>query len=581
MNKIKFKYIHLLCLGLLLLTQACKKDKMDANTDNRTLTVNRANSTARIINFAGYSQVIANGDKLTSFMVQDPRGPDYYKYAGTSYFPTDGRLGKTWNIPQDLFNAQEISQLNFQTFVIEGQGANLPEVNLDIKNDYANPTDYFLMPTAFMDGQPDVVAIKRSISAPSKPDHFKIRIVNLSGEIKNKGFNASGALEDLRGDVSLAYADGNLVSTSTTNVSATQKASEYIELPYGTYQFKVLTPNGRQLPALGSEDYGFTVIDPPTSTIARSLMQSTHLTYAPMQTYQPGGTYTIVVSPQSFNYLINENDEVTFTYQNSFQIITDQTVPVNNTYFRVNAVNAWDNQNVSFRLNGKAFAANIAFGGVGDYANFVNGKSTIDAIDASGKVLATVEQDLRAAQNYTAWLYADQAGTAKMVLVANDLSASIYLNGAQDDATFARRQHKFPFFKRFLNFSADNPYITFTLNNGQPVANGNTGSNSQVGVNMQPGLPLFERPFTIGAYNDNPFELMAYRSKPNVVPGAWANDIPVVKNDAFIANKTLYSKVSRSAPVQEAGIYTVALIGKTNSTNPQTKAKMIIVKHNK
>ncbi|RYG21467.1 MAG: DUF4397 domain-containing protein [Chitinophagaceae bacterium] len=579
MNKIKNKCFNLLCLALVLLTQACKKDKIDAVADNRTLTVNRANSTARVINFAGYSQVIANGDKLTGFIVLDPRGPDYYKYPGTSYFPTNGMLGKTWNIPQDLFNAKETVQLNFQTLV--DQGANLPEVNLDVKNDHGHPTDYFLMPTSFMQGQPAVVPIERGVSAPSKPDHFKIRIINLSGEIINKGFNSSGPLEDLRGDVSLAYADGTLVSAQTNNVSATQKASAYIELPYGTYQFKVLTPNGRQLPALGSEDYNFTLLDPPTSTVPRSLMQSTNLTYAPTQTYQPGGTYTIVVAPQSFNYFINEMAETTFTYQNSFQIISDQTASTNHTYFRANAVNAWDSQNVSFRLNGKPFATDLAFGAVGEYANFVNGKSTIDAVDASGKVLASIEQDLRAAQNYTAWLYADQAGAAKMLMVANDLSASIYNAGTQDDATFTRRQQKFPFFKRFLNFSADNPYITFTLNNGQPVSNANTASNSQVGVNMQPGIPLFESPFTVGIYSDNAFELMAYRSKPNVVPGAWANDIPVLKNDAFITNKNLYSQVSRALPVQEAGIYTVALIGKTSSTNAQTKAKMIIVKHNK
>lgn len=577
MNKIKYKCFNLLCFCLLLLTQACKKDKVDAVTDNRNLTVNRANSTARIINLGGFNQVIANGDSLTNFVVRNPQSPDYYKFPGTSYFPTDGRLGKTWNIPQDLFNAQETVKLDLM--LRNYQASLLGDIKLEVKNDYANPTDYFLMPSVYIDGQPEVVSIKRSVSAPAKPDHFKIRIINLSAEIKTKGNNASGALEDLRGDVSLAYADGTLVSTQTSNVSASQRASDYIELPYGTYQFKVLTPNGRQLPALGSEDYSFTVIDPPTSTISKDLMQSSNLTYAPIQTYQPGGTYTIVVAPQNFNYLINDIGEISTTYQNSFQIISDQTVPLNHTYFRVNSVNAWDSQNVSFRIGGKTMASNLAFGAVGDYANFVHGKQTVEALDASGKVIASLQQELRAMQNYTAWLYADNAGAAKLVLVANDLSGSLYSEGMQDDATFTRIQQKFFFFKRFLNFSADNPYITFTLGNGQPVAKGS--SNSQVGVNMQPGIPLFERPFSVGVYNENAFELLAYRSKPNVVPGSWATDIPVLKNDAFIANKNLYSNVSRTLPIQEAGIFTVALIGKSASASPQTKAKMIIVKHNK
>ena len=137
MNKIK--YIHLLCLGLMLLSQACKKDKVDSITDNRILTENRANSTARIINLGGYNQVIANGDSLTNFVVRSPLSPDYYKYPGTSYFPSDGRLGKTWNIPQDLFNAKETAKLAFM--FKNYQPTQVPDINLEIKNDYAKPTE--------------------------------------------------------------------------------------------------------------------------------------------------------------------------------------------------------------------------------------------------------------------------------------------------------------------------------------------------------------------------------------------------------------------------------------------------------
>ena len=578
MNKIIYRCCYLLCFVLLFTSQSCKKEKIDTVLDNRTLTENRANSNARIINLAGFNQVIANGDSLTNFVVRNPVGPDSYKFPGTSYFPTDGKLGKIWNIPQDLFNAQNVAKLNFTTRLY--QNTLLTDLKLDAKNDYANPTDYFLMPAVFMNGQPDaVIPIKRGVSAPSKPDHFKIRIVNLSGEIKTKGSNSSGALEDLTGSVSLAYSDGTLVDAKTNHISSQQRASEYIELPYGTYQFKVLMEDGRQMASMGSEAYEFTVIDPSTSTIPESLTKSTALTYAPIQTYQPGGIYTILIAPQSFKYLINEIGETTDTYQNSFQIISDNSAAVNNTYFRLQTVNAWQSEKVSFRIGGKTIANNLDFGNIGDYANFVHGIHTVEALDASGKVIATVQQELRAAQNYTAWLYPDQLGAVKLILVANDLSGTNAIQGLQDDATFARTQQKFFFFKRFLNFSTDNPFITFTLSNGQPLAG--VSNNTQVGVNMQPGIPLMERPFAISSYAQTPFELMAYRSRPNVVPGIWADDIPVVKNDTFIANKILYTQAKRPLPVQEAGIYTVALIGKTTGSTATTSARMIIIKHNK
>jgi hypothetical protein len=574
MNKIKYKTLSLLCFGILFLFQACKKDKIDFSSDDRSLTENRVNSTVRIINIGGFNQVIANGDSLTNFQIINPTTGQQFRI--TSYFPSEGKLGKSWYVPQNLFDQQGIAKLDIMTRTYQTEEN---DIELDLKNDYANPTDYFLMPTLHMDGQPAVVPIKRGVTAPSKPDHFKIRIVNLSGTIKNPGNNGSGSLEDLTGSVSLAYADGTLVNTQTNGISSNQKTSEYIELPYGTYQFKLLMEDGRQMPALGSESSEFTILDPPTSTVPRRLMESTNLTYAPIQTYQPGGIYTILIAPQSFKYIVNDLDETANTYQNSFQILNDNSAPVNNTYFRIQGVNSLNTQNVSFKVNGKTISTDAAFGKAGVYANFIQGSHTVEAIDASGKVIATTVGVFRPSQNYSAWLYSDKNGSPKLDIIANDLSGATYTGTELDDATYARNQYRFFFFKRFLNFSPDNPYITFTSSNGQPVAGVN--DSKQVGVNMQPGVPLFEKPFAAQVYTQAPFEIMAYRSNPNVVPGAWANDITVLTNADFIANKKLYENVARKIPVQEAGIYTVALIGKTSDTNPDTKAKMIIIKHNK
>ncbi|WP_316803153.1 hypothetical protein [Pedobacter nototheniae] len=577
MNKINYKFFSLMCFSVMLLFQACKKNKVDFQSDNRLLTENRVNSTARIINVVGYNQVIANGDSLTNFIVRVPNAPNSLQYPGTSYFPANGQLGATWFVPQDLFNAQETAKLDFmiRTYAPAIAG----NLKLDIKNDYNNPTDYFLLPTLVMDGQPEVVPVKRGITAPSKPDHFKIRVVNLSGVIKNPAFNSSGLQENLSGNVSLAYADGTLVNTATNNISAASRTSEYIELPYGTYQFKLLMQDGRQMPALGSGFDAITLIDPPTSTVPVDLMNTTGLTYAPIQTYQPGGIYTILIAPQKFNYPINDIGETASTYQNSFQIISDNSPAANNTYFRVQGVNGLDTKNVGFKLDGKAIANNLGFGAAGPYANFIQGSHTVEAVDASGKTIASVNQVLRPAQNYTAWLYSDQSGAAKLLMVANDLSGTSYL-GAEDDATYSRNQYRYFFFKRFLNLSVGNPYITFTQSNGQPSSNLNDNPNA--GVNLQPGLPLFERPYISNLYTQKVFEIMAYRSKPNVVPGIWANDIEVLKSEAFIADKTLYQKVGRALPVQEPGIYTVGLIGQSgNGSTPANKAKMVIIKHNK
>ncbi|SDK85818.1 protein of unknown function [Pedobacter sp. ok626] len=579
MNKLKYKFLPLFFLMVMILGQACKKDKLNFEADNRVLTDNRVNSTARVINLALYNQVIANGDSLTSFLTPSPTPGTPPKLPGTSYFPGNGYLTKIWNVPQDLFNAQEIVKLDFMTRSYQATLGN--DIKTEVKNDYNNPTDYFLMPTFGMEGQPDVVQIKRGVAAPSKPDHFKIRIVNLSGKIKNPAFNSSGTLEDLTGSVSLAYSDGSFVNPKTNNISSATQTSEYIEVPYGTYQFKVLMQDGRQMPALGSELNQYTILDPPTSTIPKDIMNSTALTYAPIQTYQPGGIYTILIAPQRFNYLINENAETADTYQNSFQVLNDNTAAVNNTYFRIQAANAWGTDAVSFKVDGKTIASDLSFGGSGAYSNFIQGSHTIEAADASGKVIASATQVLRPAQNYTVWLSPDAAGAPKLLVVANDLSGATYSGGpAQEDATYARNQYRYFFFKRFLNLSTGNPYITFTLNNGQSIAGGEDNPNA--GVNLQLGIPLFEHPYVSSSYSQSPYEVMVYRSKPNVVPGVWANDIEVLKNDAFIANKDLYLRPGRALPVHEPGIYTLSLIGQSGTgSTPATKAKMIIIKHNK
>lgn len=569
----------LLLAAVLFTLAACKKEKIDFSYDNRDVTQAQQPSSVRFINLAGFNQLIANGDSLTNFVVRDPDAPGFFEYPGTTNFPKDGRLGRLWTVPLDVFDAQEKAVFDVSTR--NHQGLFDQDFNFTATNSYDNPTDYYLLPSFFVQGIPRVYAAKRDVSSPSKPDHIKVRIINLTGKITNRGSNVNGSLEVLEGAVTLVYADGTPVDQKTTRISASSPVSEYVELPYGSYQFRVLTDDGRQFPAVAAstDTYDYQYIDPPTSTMATGLVETTDHVFAPVQAYLPGGIYTIVVAPREFRFFTTELNESVMTMQNAFDIISDNSAPANRTYFRVQGVNALDARPVSFRLNGKSLPGSLGFGQAGEYTSFVQGSYKVEAVDASGSIIAAVEQELRAAQNYTAWLYPDPSGEKRVLLVANDLSGVTYHGSPTDDASNNRLQSRFPFNKRFLNLSPDNAYITFTGRNGQLSS---PGSEEAPDVNLQPGIPLMQSPYLRGYYTMPAFEVLAYRSAPDVIPGIWAKDIPMLNNNNFIARRALYENVARQLPVQEPGFYTVALIGQSATAAPAAlKAKMMVLKHNK
>ncbi|MBN9382409.1 MAG: DUF4397 domain-containing protein [Chitinophagaceae bacterium] len=558
----------------------CKKMRPDEWKDNRSVTKNRAVSTVRIVNLGDYYQVIANGDSLTNFELLDGQ-TEVIKYKGTDYFPENGRLGSIWQVPQDLFRADGTAALRFGNIGVTGS---LGAPEFVVKDDYKRPMDYYLLPEQ-IEGQPAYVAVERGVTQPSKPDYFKIRVLNLCAKAKYPIAAERGPLENLVGPVTLTYADGTPVGPATSNITLEQRLSDYVELPYGTYQFRILTPDGRQVPGGAPANPIDKLIDPPTSTIAfndQGNIASSRLTFAPVNTYQPGGVYTIVITPYNFSFHASASEEQSGAYQNGFRIITDVSPAVNTTYFRIQGVNALPGSgDLRFRANGQDLASGVPYGQASDYSRLVQDRYTIEAADASGKTLASVQQLLRPGQNYTAWLYPDQQGAAKLVLVANDLSGQFEstTNGPvyPDDNSLGYVKYDFMFDKRFLNLSPDNPYISFTLDNGQLAV------NKGATVNLQPGIAVTEQPYSSGAvFGYRPFQIMAYRSSPTVVPGAWADDIPVLKSSAFVALPGLYEAAGRDVPAQEPGVYTVALIGRTgNGISQPDKAKLILVKHNR
>lgn len=577
------KYTCAKLLSALLLTgvliSSCVKEKEELRSDNRVTNDARKASNIRLVNPIGYNQVVINGDTLTNYVII-PKSPQYpqWEYPGTTYFPSNGRLGSNWAIPRSLLKEDGTAMLK-----VEMNGFQVPLRTLEFKvqEDYSRPMDYYLLTRkedAFViDAPPSVMPIPRSINPSSKADHFKIRVVNMAARLSDQG----AGVENVALPLTLAYADGTTVNAITSNIAPGQY-SEYVEVPYGTYQFKILTPAGTQVAAHGgsrSEDAHKT--EPATSTITKDTSGrphavSTGLTYAPIRTYQPGGIYTIVITPKTFiipYYNGNPGEEVDMI-QNGFDVIPDISEPYNYQYARIQWVNALPGSTgITMHMNGRKMDAGLSFAASGSYITTVAEKATFKAIDAAGKEIATTEYQLKSGDNYSAWLYADATGKAMIQIVANNLSG-VYttIGSGGQDATYDRYKRNFPLDIRFLNFCPDLPYVTFTGTNGQPFT---------AGVNMELAkVPAGSSPYARFGATGVSYQVMAYRSSPSVVPGRWLQDIPVVKSEQLIARRELY--VRNKLPVQEPGVYTIALIGGYTSNTPSAqKARMIIVKHTK
>ncbi|PTS97145.1 DUF4397 domain-containing protein [Pedobacter sp. HMWF019] len=565
----------LLTFSMLLLLVSCKKEKQNVEYDNRPVTDGRKSSTVRVVNLGSYNQVQVNGDTLTNYVVRTVNDPMTGKYPGTKYFPENGRLGVTWNIPQDLLKQGKASLLVEE----RSYGGLNSKATVDVAEDASQPMDYyFTQSTAEIgipdDGRPLSRKFKRDITAPANPASFKIRIINLSAPV-----NHTQGEEDLVGPMSLAWADGTLVNQKTSQILP-GTASDYIEVPYGTIQFKVLSKAGTEVSAIFNG-----LIEPNTSQIINEMTSATprpdiELTYAPMKTYAPGGVYTIVISPSKFRipYRFSNTGEELSVYQNAFRLITDVAEPLNTTYSKMQGIHALaGTDQIKLLCNGQALGATIPYGGHSEEQTLITGNYKIDAVNATGTVLATTDLKLEAHTNLSLWVCRDAKGQAKISVVANDMSGRFNIGGS-DDATNSGYLQQFPVSVRFLNRS-NLPYLTFTTNNGQDFG-ANYAINPAAVNNLTPGSFPTENPY-VSLYRDsNPYKFMAYRSSPSTVPGVWADDIPVLTGQNLIARPELY--VRGLLPNHESGIYTIALIGSVDPSAPVAqRAKMIVLKHNK
>ncbi|WP_236654214.1 DUF4397 domain-containing protein [Chitinophaga vietnamensis] len=577
MQAVKYFLAMLLFTGL----WACTKSKSDFVYQEQPLPPLSA-STVRLINVGRKAtELLINDTPLTSLTPPNIEGnylSDQTK--PTIYFPT-GRIGTTFAIPQRFIRGDGTARITIGYMMYGTPGLVAPK-NIDIKENVNEPADYYNVLYGPHPGSDILVndstfRVPRSISPPANPEHFRIRVLNLS----NPGDRAS-----LQGNMSLSFADGTLVSNTTSHV-APGNYSDYIELPYGTYQFKIKTDDGRIVPGVplnSGEMLGN--VNPLTGTMVTGDNQPKDiwLSYAASQTFQPGGVYTVLVSSNTaFKYLTPGNTSATDLTLNSFRVIADVKESLNITYGRVQAVNAIAGANISVTADGLPLQENvIGYTNASAYKTLVSGPHVITAKDASGNKIAEATLNINGSDNYSAWLFNDANGKPVMKLVNNNLSGSFYLPTAGsnkgDDGANSQYKVTMPYWVRFLNLSTDVPEITFTEANGQLL----TGYLTFIATGSQhlsQGQVVTDQPYVQFSPLIGINRLNVYASKPGVLPGDWITTIPALKGSDFIARPDLYA--GGQLPLFETGIYTVALTGTLHPKQAtDVPAKMIIVKHN-
>lgn len=561
------RFVFSVCL--LLLLWGCKKDKTDFSYNGQPTQSAITSSPIRIVNIhaAGMTELIVNDQRLTSFLAPGRGGYTASNTRATKYFPENGRMGTTFYIPQEMIKQDGKAQVTAGAIAVNGNEM-YTSVSWEV-NEHTHPfPDYYVVGNYTS----STVEVPRSISPPANPQHFKIRLLNLA---------APGDLAGLEGPMSLAWADGSQVSDKT-NAIEQGRYSEYIELPYGSYQFKVLDPAGRPLPAQGgaAEDLG--AINPETGTTLAGGAngKETWLTYAPIRSYQPGGIYTIVVSVNGgFRYLPagSQFDEPAFI--NSFRIISDISDPVNISYARIQAVNAMPGKEITVLVDEAPLPGMpLSYTAYGDYSRFIAGTHRVKVRDAGGNTLAEQEVSLNGSDNITIWVYEGDKGQAAITVAPNNLSSAFYMDGNNvQDGTNNHKRVLFPQWMRFLNLCPAFPEVTFTREDGLPfvVYTGSTAASQHLLF----GKAVQEQPYVQFRGISGPGAIYAFASTPGILPGNWIKSVPVLKGTAFIARPEWYPP--NQLPASESGVYTVALVGSGDPAAPAShKPKMIIVKHN-
>ncbi|TDX00757.1 DUF4397 domain-containing protein [Dinghuibacter silviterrae] len=554
---------------------ACAKSKPNFPTSGNLVTSQQiVSSSARIVNLDGYTDIAVNGQPLTDMLFQQTFGEVIYP-SPTPFFPTTGKMGQTYKIPQQFFNAQHTAEVELLQGINTGTLDTLYK-KFQVTDDYAQPNDYYDVPyrknippslATLQITSDSVFVIPRPISPAADPTHFLIRILNLSS-----GPDAA----NLVGGMRLAYANGAHVATGAADtLTIPGNYSGYIELPYGTYQFKVLTAQNAQVPSaqqdVVSTSAGLSL------TEATGTMSGSPLTYAPIITYQPGGVYTIVVNTNN-DFQVPYGNGGLPSASNSFWVIPDITPGANVTYAHLQVANAVPGSDISITVDGQPLGGSVAFPGAGAYQVYVSGTHQVQVTDKGGQIMAQKTLTLNGGDNITAWVYPGPGGADSILPVQNNLSGSWYsptTGGDGSSAATSQYHTYYPFWIRFLNLCPDLPLVTFTQANGQLFPdNIGYGSSALAAQNLAPGgLPDTYLQYVASFYT-MPAQIQVYQSQPLVLPGDWLSDIPALTPSDFVNSTAASYPYGLPTSTGEPGVYTVALVG------TGAAAQMIIVKHN-
>lgn len=546
---------YILLFGILLLS--CSKTKVDPLRNGQIPSNNIPASSARLVLVGGFDLMV-NGKKLTNWLVGDAHGggPEVPPNP-TPYFPTTGKLGSTYFIPQEFMNGSGKA-----TVGLYGGGGSSTSTTTEVIDNYTQPWDYYFNVQDNMQVS-SLTPIPRPIAKPSSPQNILIRLINLSSSaVVNSGIDEK---------LSLAYADGSPVSTSTSGIGK-GIWSEYVEMPYGTYQFRVMIDGGvKQVPAL-----------PPTlgqvTSATDFTLSGTKQYYTQRRLFQPGGVYTIVVT---FNEGKYEVDQAAVKARvNAFSTVSDLSPAANLSYARVQVANAVAENGLKVTIDANT-PTPVAYTKASDYKILTAGKHLIRVEDASGALKAEKEVQLKGGDNFTVWAFPKADNTIALIVLQNNMSGIInnaeHADGSDGNTSVGDPVSQIGLVKqmRFLNLCPDLPYVTFTAKNGGSFTGGNNGypaaaMNLPYGQQLNPVAVPFPYLFI-----DNPY-IEAYRSQPASVPGNRLYEVLPLTAGSFINMPESF--YPNGLPNGEPGIYTVALIGR-NATSKN--AKLIVIKHNK
>jgi hypothetical protein len=462
-----------------------------------------------------------------------------------------------FSIPAKLLNSDGNAVIQLQS--VSYPTLKVSNTNMVLKDDPLNPMDYYIVTTSqvFGDYNYQVIPVPRSVTPPAGISNFKLRIVNQASTQDPYG---------LTGPLTLTYADGTSVSAITSNIPS-GVTTDFVELPYGSYNFRIFNQAGKELSQAVVNQAAF----PAPTTI---------------NAFKPGGVYTLFIN--SNNIFITPCPGMNVSL-NSFSIIADITPAVNASFARLQFINAIPGLTLSLKVDNTVLGNLISFKGHSQYGVFVQGSHHLTLQDGKGQVLAEQDIMLYPNDNISIWGYVKN-GEPMLVYAANDLSNP---NVGQQ--------------VRFLNLSTDIPYVTFTSDGGlftwYDQTNktyvypdyGDTTSDASASQNLPEGVSITHMPYIVflpnaqsnfGALYSPPlYPIRVYQSDigpPAVIPGAPLNTVGILNANDFVANPAIYSRGNYTGiPANgEPGAYTVALVGSVNGASDTSgKARLLIVKH--